>query len=60
MNLTHCNLADICGITGVTATKALAELSRLGLLEKAGEMDLWPPRTASLPLSIQTMEIRTP
>jgi CRP-like cAMP-binding protein len=60
INLTHRNLADMCGVTRVTVTKALTRLRSLGLLVDAGEMDLLLPRKSSLSLSIQAMEFFIP
>jgi hypothetical protein len=48
MNLTHRGLADICGLTRVTVTKNLNRYKALGLLQPAGESDLFIPAQASL------------
>ena len=46
MNLTHRNLADICGLTRVTVTKNLNRYKALGWLQEAGEADLMIPVAA--------------
>jgi CRP-like cAMP-binding protein len=46
MNLTHRNLADICGLTRVTVTKNLNRYKALGWLQEAGEADLMIPIAA--------------
>ena len=46
MNLTHRNLADICGLTRVTVTKNLNRYKALGWLQEAGEADLIIPLAA--------------
>lgn len=49
MNLTHRDLADLCGLTRVTVTKNLNRYKSLGLLRSIGESDLLIPADALLP-----------
>lgn len=49
MNLTHRDLADLCGLTRVTVTKNLNRFKSLGLLKNVGETDLLIPADATLP-----------
>lgn len=46
MNLTHRDLADLCGLTRVTVTKNLNRYKSLGLLRSVGEADLLIPADA--------------
>ena len=48
MNLTHQDLADLCGLTRVTVTKNLNRYKALGILQPIGESDLLIPANASL------------
>jgi hypothetical protein len=49
MNLTHRDLADLCGLTRVTVTKNLNRFKTLGLLRVIGDSDLLIPADARLP-----------
>jgi len=49
MNLTHRDLADLCGLTRVTVTKNLNRFKTLGLLRGVGDADLLIPADARLP-----------
>ncbi|MEB3353275.1 MAG: Crp/Fnr family transcriptional regulator [Cyanobacteriota bacterium] len=49
MNLTHRDLADLCGLTRVTVTKNLNRFKTLGLLRGVGDTDLLIPADARLP-----------
>lgn len=51
MNLTHRDLADLCGLTRVTVTKNLNRFKTLGLLRPVGESDLLIPAEARIPRS---------
>lgn len=44
LNLTHRNLADLCGLTRVTVTKILSRFRQEGQLVVVGENDLLLPR----------------
>lgn len=49
MNLTHRDLADLCGLTRVTVTKNLNRFKTMGLLRVIGDSDLLIPADARLP-----------
>lgn len=49
MNLTHRDLADLCGLTRVTVTKNLNRFKTLGLLRGIGDADLLIPADARIP-----------
>lgn len=49
MNLTHRDLADLCGLTRVTVTKNLNRFKTLGLLRGVGDSDLLIPADARIP-----------
>jgi CRP-like cAMP-binding protein len=43
MNLTHKDLAAMCGLTRVTVTKNLNRFKAIGLLQKVSDDDLMVP-----------------
>ncbi|MEB3354536.1 MAG: helix-turn-helix domain-containing protein [Cyanobacteriota bacterium] len=43
LNLTHCSLTDICGLTRVMVTKLLSRLRAEGRLVAIGDSDLLIP-----------------
>jgi CRP-like cAMP-binding protein len=49
MNLTHRDLADLCGLTRVTVTKNLNRFKTLGLLRGVGDSDWLIPADARVP-----------
>jgi CRP-like cAMP-binding protein len=49
MNLTHRDLADLCGLTRVTVTKNLNRFKALGLLRGIGDSDWLIPADARIP-----------
>ena len=49
MNLTHRDLADLCGLTRVTVTKNLNRFKTLGLLRTIGDSDWLIPADARIP-----------
>jgi hypothetical protein len=49
MNLTHRDLADLCGLTRVTVTKNLNRFKTLGLLRAIGDSDWLIPADARIP-----------
>jgi hypothetical protein len=49
MNLTHRDLADLCGLTRVTVTKNLNRFKALGLLRGIGDSDWLLPADARIP-----------
>ena len=49
LNLTHQSLAELCGLTRVTVTKALSRYREIGTLQKLSPEDWFIPRSALAP-----------
>jgi CRP-like cAMP-binding protein len=49
LNLTHQSLAELCGLTRVTVTKALSRYREIGTLQKLSPDDWFIPRPALAP-----------
>ena len=49
LNLTHQSLAELCGLTRVTVTKALSRYREIGTLQKLSTEDWFIPKSSSYP-----------